>query len=313
MRTFKLMNKLAITMGDPKGVGPEIVAMIAADAAFTRTAQLTLFADPVILTEAAALHHLPPPDAWNCEIKALTHDARWREWSDAECGRWSRDAVAQAVAFCLAENATLVTAPINKARWQLASGSPNGHTEYLQELTHSPVVGMMMASPKLRTVTVTVHVPLAQVPGLLSVEKIITLSELTISFLRRHFKIQNPRIAVTGLNPHAGERGNIGSEELSIIEPAIHQLRQDGHDVTGPLPADGVFAHATSYDAVICMYHDQAMIPVKALDFQNTVNVTMGLPFVRTSPDHGTAEDIAWQRKVNPQHMRAAVEMGLTL
>lgn len=318
---FKSTNKIAVTMGDPKGVGPEIVAMIATDAALTRAAQLTLFADPVILDEAATLHHLPPPATWTCEIKALTQDPHWRDWSDEDCGRWSRNAVAQAVAFCLSEGAALVTSPINKSRWKLTSGTPHGHTEYLQELTHTPIVGMMMAGPRLRTVPVTIHIPLTQVPGFLTIEKIVSQTALTAHFLQSHFKIATPRIAVTGLNPHAGEQGSLGSEEISIIEPAIRQLQQKGLDVSGPFPADGLFAQWASahgepvepYDAIICMYHDQAMIPVKTLDFQNTVNITMGLPFVRTSPDHGTAEDIAWQRKVNPQHMRTAVEMAINL
>lgn len=315
------MNKIAVTMGDPRGIGPEIVAMIASDAALMRSATVTLFADPVILSEAASLHHLPPPATWACEIKALTQDSRWRDWSDTECGRWSRDAVAHAVEYCLSEGAALVTAPINKARWMLVSGESHGHTEFLAQLTHSPNVGMMMAGPRLRTVPVTIHEPLARVPGLLSIEKIVTQTELTLHFLQNHFKIIKPRIAITGLNPHAGEKGNLGPEELSIIGPAIQHLRDKGYDVSGPCPADGLFAKWASahgepvepYDAILCMYHDQAMIPVKMLDFQNTINITMGLPFVRTSPDHGTAEDIAWRRHADPLPMRAAVEMAITM
>jgi 4-hydroxythreonine-4-phosphate dehydrogenase len=224
------------------------------------------------------------------------------------------------VEFCLGEKAALVTAPSNKRRWQLASSvrgeiaEPHGHTEFLQHLTHSPAVGMMMAGPRLRTVPVTIHEPLAQVSGLLSIEKIVIQTELTIHFLQDYFKIKKPRIAVTGLNPHAGEEGDLGSEEISIIRPAIHHLCQKGLDVSGPFPADGLFAQGEGdFDAVICMYHDQALIPVKTLDFQNTVNITMGLPFVRTSPCHGTAEDIAWQGRANAQHLRAAVEMAFTL
>lgn len=308
------MNKIAITMGDPRGVGPEIVAAIAADPHLASQAAITLFGDPSVLEEAARLRDLPPPAQWPAEIMAVTQDAQWRHWDDATCGRHSRGYVTHAVEFCLGNKAALVTAPISKHRWQLASGSPHGHTEFLRHLSHSPTVGMMMAGPRLRTVPVTIHEPLAKVSGLLSIEKIMAQTELTVHFLQHHMKIAQPRIAVTSLNPHAGEGGTLGEEELSIICPAIRQLQGKGYGVTGPFPADGLFATAAKgFDGVICMYHDQALIPAKMLDFHYTVNVTMGLPFVRTSPDHGTAEDIAWQGRADAQHLRAAVEMALIL
>lgn len=301
-------------MGDPRGVGPELVATIACDAAITSRSTLTIFGDPVILDEAARQCGLPPTAQWQAEILAVSNDANWRSWDDATCGHHSREYVVRAVEFCLKQNAALVTAPINKHRWKLASGTPHGHTEFLQHLTQSPIVGMMMASPRLRTVPVTIHEPLARVASLLTAERIVSQAALTIQFLTRYFGIRSPRLAVTSLNPHAGEQGDLGNEESSIIEPAIHQLQQAGLNVSGPFPADGLFARAASnYDAIICMYHDQAMIPVKVLDFQNTVNVTMGLPFVRTSPDHGTAEDIAWKNSADAQHMRTAIKLATTL
>lgn len=305
---------LALTMGDPCGVGPEIIATWLAESRIAERAAVTIFGDPVILEEAARLCKVPAVAHWPVEIVAVTQAAHWRDWDDATCGQHSRHYVERAVEFCLSEGAALVTAPINKWRWQQASGQAHGHTEFLQHLTHSPTVGMMMAGPRLRTVPITIHAPLAAVPGLLSVEKIITQTELTIHFLQNHLKSAKPRIAVTGLNPHAGEGGTLGTEEASIIYPAIQQLRGKGFDVSGPFPADGLFAQAAhGYDAIICMYHDQALIPAKMLDFRNTVNVTMGLPFVRTSPDHGTAEDIAWKNRADAQHLRAAAEMALSL
>lgn len=308
------MNKLALTMGDPRGVGPQIVAVIATDPVITSHTTLTIFGDPVILEEAARLRGLPSVSQWPVEIMAVTNDPQWRKWDETTCGRQSRQYVERAVAFCMDQKTPLVTAPINKHRWKLASGTPYGHTEFLQHLTHSPIVGMMMASPRLRTVPVTIHEPLAKISGLLSTEKIVAQTELTYQFLRDRFKIKSPKIAVTGLNPHAGEQGDLGQEEVLIIAPAIQKLQQNGWDVSGPFPADGLFGNsAQNFDAILCMYHDQAMIPVKALDFKNTVNVTMGLPFVRTSPDHGTAEDIAWQKTADAQHMRAAVEMAIHL
>lgn len=297
------MTKLALTMGDPKGVGPEIVAMVASQFPRDR-ATITIFGDATILDEAARLRKFPPVSEWPCTVVTV---------SDTPHGHISQQYVLHAVEFCRAEKAALVTAPINKHRWKTASG----HTEYLAELTHTQVVGMMMAGPRLRTVPVTIHAPLAQVPELLTVEKIVTQTELTYKFLQKHFNIKTPRLTLTGLNPHAGEQGDLGGEELSIIYPAIEALGRKGILVEGPFPADGLFAKIGSLppflDAVICMYHDQALIPAKVLDYRNTVNVTMGLPFIRTSPDHGTAEDIAWQGRVDAHHFRAAVEMALTL
>lgn len=314
-------------MGDPRGVGPEIIAAWLAESSIADRATITIFGDPVILEEAARLCQAPPLSKWQVSIIAVTQDAHWRRWEDTQCGSHSRHYVERAVEFCLSEGAALVTAPINKFRWQLASGQPHGHTEFLQHLTHSPTVGMMMAGPRLRTVPVTIHAPLAQASELLTIEKIVTQTGLTHNFLQKHFNIQSPKIAVTGLNPHAGEGGTLGTEESSIICPAIQELRGKGCDVSGPFSADGLFARYSlplgggsgrggstlPYDAVVCMYHDQALIPAKMLDFRSTVNVTMGLPFVRTSPDHGTAEDIAWKNRADAQHLRAAVEMALTL
>ncbi len=210
----------------------------------------------------------------------------------------------------------LVTAPIAKAPLYEAGFRFPGHTEFLGELTQAtrydgargPI--MMLAVPGLRTTLVTVHEPLARVSALLTIEKIVNAGLVTAQALRRDFGIAQPRVAVAGLNPHAGESGGIGREEAEIIEPAVRALRDLGVDATGPYPADSLFPEAmrARYDAAVCMYHDQALIPVKMLDFWGGVNVTLGLPIVRTSPDHGTAFDIAGRGQARPDSLIAAIQ-----
>ena len=171
---------------------------------------------------------------------------------------------------------------------------------------------MMLAGPGLRVVPMTVHVPLAQVPSLLSVDLILAKARTTALGLTRDFGIASPRLAIAGLNPHAGEGGAIGREEIDILEPAIAQLRAEGIDATGPFPADTLF-HArarTGYDAVLCCYHDQALVPIKTLHFDEGVNMTLGLPIVRTSPDHGTAFGIAGRDQAHPGAMIAAIALA---
>jgi 4-hydroxythreonine-4-phosphate dehydrogenase len=174
---------------------------------------------------------------------------------------------------------------------------------------------MMLASPELKVVPVTIHVPLKDVPPLLSKDLILATIEITASGLRRYFGLTRPRLAVTGLNPHAGEAGNLGREEIEIISPAIEAARAEGLDVTGPHPADTLFHAAArpAYDAAICMYHDQALVPFKTLAFEEGVNVTLGLPFVRTSPDHGTAFDIAGTGKANPRSLIEALKLAAAM
>ena len=210
----------------------------------------------------------------------------------------------------------LVTAPIAKAPLYEAGFRFPGHTEFLGELTQAtrydgargPI--MMLAVPGLRTTLVTVHEPLSKVAGLLTIEKIVNAGLVTAQALRRDFGVAQPRVAVAGLNPHAGESGGIGREEAEIIAPAVRALRDLGVDATGPYPADSLFPETTRarYDAAVCMYHDQALIPVKMLDFWGGVNVTLGLPIVRTSPDHGTAFDIAGRGQARPDSLIAAIQ-----
>ncbi|GAB5508143.1 MAG: 4-hydroxythreonine-4-phosphate dehydrogenase PdxA [Rhizobiaceae bacterium] len=228
------------------------------------------------------------------------------------------EAIERAVALTLeGKAAAVVTNPIAKKRLYDAGFAHPGHTEYLAHLAeratgHAVRPIMMIAGSDLRTVPVTIHVPLAEVPRLLSVEAIVETTRIVHSALRNEFGIAAPRIAVSGLNPHAGEGGSLGTEDGAIIAPAIEQLRNEGMNVSGPLPADTMFhAQARSgYDAAVCMYHDQALIPAKMLAFDEGVNVTLGLPFVRTSPDHGTAFDIAGKGIARPNSLVAALKMA---
>jgi 4-hydroxythreonine-4-phosphate dehydrogenase len=208
----------------------------------------------------------------------------------------------------------MVTNPIQKAILQQAGFSFPGHTEYLGHLAGGLASVMMLAverpSPPLRVVPVTVHTAIKNVPKELTTESIVHCGRVTVAALQTDFGIATPRLAVTGLNPHAGEDGKMGDEEITIIAPAVNQLRAEGIIVSGPAPADTFFHSAAraKYDAVLCMYHDQALIPLKTLDFAGGVNITLGLPFIRTSPDHGTATDIAPKGIADPTSFLAALD-----
>jgi 4-hydroxythreonine-4-phosphate dehydrogenase len=207
----------------------------------------------------------------------------------------------------------MVTNPINKAALYDAGFTYPGHTEFLAALTgaHGKQI-MMLASPFLRVVPVTVHASLRNSIAMLTTDAIISAARTTAAALQHEFGIAHPRLAIAGLNPHAGEQGALGDEETTIIAPAIAALRADGIDITGPWPPDTMFTAAARnrYDAAICMYHDQALIPLKTLDMDHGVNVTLGLPIVRTSPDHGTAYDIAGKGIADPSSLIAAIELA---
>ncbi len=222
-------------------------------------------------------------------------------------------AIAAAADFVLqGRAAAMVTNPIQKETLYAAGFSHPGHTEYLAELAGGVTPVMMLLCPGLRVVPVIVHEPLARSIALLRAESIVTAGRITATALKRDFGIARPRLAVAGLNPHAGENGTIGREEIEIIGPAVAALRSLGIDVAGPAPADTLF-HAVArarYDAALCMYHDQALIPLKTIDFDHGVNVTLGLPFIRTSPDHGTACDIAGKGIASPASLIAAIALA---
>jgi 4-hydroxythreonine-4-phosphate dehydrogenase len=213
--------------------------------------------------------------------------------------------------------AAVVTNPISKKTLYEAGFPHPGHTEYLAALSasgsgRSPRPVMMLAGPELRTVPVTIHIPLRDVPAALSSELIVDTGRIVAADLKRRFAIPQPRLAVAGLNPHAGEGGAMGEEDERVVRPAVAALVSEGIDALGPMPADTMFhpAARVRYDAALCMYHDQALIPVKTLAFAETVNVTLGLPFIRTSPDHGTAFDIAGTGRADASSLIAALRLA---
>lgn len=226
-------------------------------------------------------------------------------------------AVERAARLALAgEAAAIVTNPIQKKPLYDAGFAHPGHTEFLGTLAKLDAPpAMMLASDELRVVPVTIHRPLAEVPGALSSAEIVRIGRIVAAALLRDFGIARPRLAVAGLNPHAGEAGALGSEDAAIVAPAVAELRRAGIDAAGPLAADAMF-HAAArarYDAALCMYHDQALIPIKTLAFDRAVNVTLGLPFIRTSPDHGTALDIAGKGLASPESLIAALKLAAAM
>jgi 4-hydroxythreonine-4-phosphate dehydrogenase len=299
---------ILITMGEPAGIGPE-VALAAFDALNGQVGRhpLKLVGDADIFAT-----HKQALIATKARANALPGKP-----SSANAAAVT-EAIEIAVRACLArEAAALVTAPIHKAVLAGAGFPYPGHTEFLAALTsakgantHQAV--MMLASEKLRVVPLVIHVPLARVPGLITSDGIIQTSEIILAALSRDFAIAKPRLAIAGLNPHAGEDGMLGGEEEAIIAPAIAALQARGFAVTGPHPADTLFHEEARrhYDAVLTMYHDQGLIPIKTLSFWDGVNITLGLPIVRTSPDHGTAFDIAGRGIADSRSMVAAILMA---
>ena len=313
-------------MGDPAGIGPEIIgkawqALSRQGPTFVVTGDADLIqsqgfpAAPVSsLIEAETVFQRAIPVLHQAVSGTVTPGCPSAEAAEAIIG-WIR----RAVELCLAGEASgLVTAPIAKANLYSAGFKYPGHTEYLGALTAAAPLGgergpvMMLAVEGLRTCLVTIHKPLADVSPSLDIQKIVHTGLVAAQALKRDFGISHPRLAVAGLNPHAGESGSIGREEIEIIEPAIVRLRGLGVDASGPYPADSLFTseRRTTYDAALCMYHDQALIPVKMLEFWGGVNVSLGLPLVRTSPDHGTAFDIAGQGTARGDSMIAAIRMA---
>jgi len=293
-------------MGEPAGIGPEVAAAAfhALDGTMGARA-LKIVGDPAVFDGMG----VPASAFVPTEAKALRVPGK----PSAANAAATIEAIAKAVELSMRGEADgLVTAPINKHVLMQTGFAFPGHTDYLAHLTGAKRAVMMLAGASLRVVPLTVHVPLAAVPGLITTEAIIETAEITLAALARDFGIANPRLAIAGLNPHAGESGALGGEEDGIIAPAIATLVARGHRVSGPHPSDTMFHEEarTRYDAALCMYHDQALIPIKTLSFWEGVNVTLGLPIVRTSPDHGTAFEIAGSGKADPRSMIAAIRMA---
>jgi 4-hydroxythreonine-4-phosphate dehydrogenase len=296
--------KIGITLGDPKGVGSEVTEKALRSFASNPDLEFSIYGDNKIFS------------TWQHDLGAqlITPFPSPPLWTEISCGHASMAYLETAVQDALSKKIdAVVTAPICKANLQKAGYPYPGHTEFLAEKTGSSNVVMMMASPGLKVTLVTIHVPLKNVPNLITPEKIQNTVRITYRGLKEFWGLTSPRVAVCGLNPHAGEEGMLGDEEIHIIQPALEVLRNEGYSVLGPLVPDAVFhqAHEGKFDAVVCMYHDQGLIPFKMLHFRDGVNVTLGLPIIRTSPDHGVAYDIAGKGIADPSSMRAAIDLAI--
>ncbi|MFA9479302.1 4-hydroxythreonine-4-phosphate dehydrogenase PdxA [Phycisphaerales bacterium AB-hyl4] len=327
---------IGITMGEPAGVGPEVVVKALADPSIRKLGRFVIYGMNELLAYAADLAELDT-FWWRLQHDSpragfdLVHDVVVLDYDEysmlgtsvhkpTKPGgqaslRFLDDAVA-ATRKPIEEGGidALVTAPVCKESWQMAGCRFPGHTEFLQHRMKAKRVAMMFQAPKLNVVLATVHVALMDIRNLLTIGRVFDPIELGHAAMQQ-IGVPNPRIAVCGLNPHASENGQFGDEESRIIKPAIDMARELGIDVQGPLPADTVFgpAIAGKYDLVVAMYHDQGLIPVKMLAFDKAVNVTLGLPIVRTSPDHGTAFDIVGKNQANPGSMQAAIRLAANL
>ena len=314
-----MQKPVILSCGDPSGIGPEIAAK--AWEALGTALPFVWIGDPAHLPRGTRIREIAHP------AEAMAHSGQGlpvlpHPFPAAAAPGQPDPANAQAVIGAIArgvdlvmrgEGAALSTAPIHKKALKDGAGFAfPGHTEFLAHLAGGARVVMMLASPLLRVVPATIHIPLSEVPRAFTPALLRDTVRITADGLRRDFGLANPRLAVAGLNPHAGEGGAMGHEERDWIAAEIADLRAEGYAISGPLPADTMFhpAARARYDAAICAYHDQALIPIKTLDFDGGVNVTLGLPFVRTSPDHGTAYDIAGQGIANPASLIAALRMA---
>jgi 4-hydroxythreonine-4-phosphate dehydrogenase len=294
-------------MGEPAGIGPEVAvaAFRALDGAIGAH-PLQLVGDPSVFAAWGEVPKTALIESYSLAAKSVTGRP------DPLNTRGVIDAIDVATALVMDKvGAAVVTAPIHKASLMQGGFTFAGHTEYLAERTGAERAVMMLVGAGLRVVPLTIHLPLKDVPARVTTQSIVETGEIVLTALKRDFAIARPRLAVAGLNPHAGEEGELGHEEHAVIMPAVRALQASG-EVLGPLSADTMFHEAARarYDAALCMYHDQALIPLKTLAFWEGVNVTLGLPIVRTSPDHGTALDIAGQGKADPKSMIAAIRLA---
>ena len=324
------IRPLALTSGEPAGIGPDIAL-----AAWLRRSELDLppfylLGDRAFFAERATMLGLSvefteaaPEDACAAFAKALPVVATG-ETATARPGHPDESSASAALASIRhavghvrsGRAGAVVTNPIAKSVLYRAGFRHPGHTEYLAELAadggKAPQPVMMLWSPALAVVPVTIHLSLREAVTRLTSELIVTTAKIAAADMKAHFGLARPRLAISGLNPHAGEDGSLGSEDIDIVAPAVEALRKAGIDARGPLPADTMFHAAArkTYDCAVCMYHDQALIPIKTIAFEDAVNVTLGLPFIRTSPDHGTAFDIAGTGKANPSSLAAALRLA---
>jgi 4-hydroxythreonine-4-phosphate dehydrogenase len=317
-------SPLALSLGDPAGVGPEVVAKCWDNRGAFDLPPFVAIGDPRSVAQVwdGPLAIIEDPreadsafDVGLPIIQILSAEPGLPGRPSMAGAHCSLDSLEIAVGLARSGSASaVVTGPVSKEQFYSIGFAHPGQTEFVAERCGmaSSNVAMMLAGPSLRTVPVTTHLPFDEVTAHLSPALIESRGRTTLRGLQRNFGIAEPRLAVAGLNPHAGEGGRLGREEVEIIEPAIAALRAEGWRVTGPHPADTMFhpSARARYDAALCMYHDQALIPLKALHFEDGVNITLGLPIVRTAPDHGTAFDIAGEDRADPRPMAAAIRMA---
>jgi 4-hydroxythreonine-4-phosphate dehydrogenase len=322
---------IAISMGEPAGIGPEVIVKALADPVLRHRAHFIIYGMNELLHYAADVAEFDVfwwRDQYNGRLRSYPHDVVVVDYDQYSMLGTAIRAPSKmggeaSMRFCLdaIDAATrklvdaVVTAPIAKESWKLAGFNFPGHTELFAHRTHCRRFAMMFTGGPLRVALATVHLPLMGLWGRLNIGAVFQPIELLHQAMVEWFDVPKPRIAVCGVNPHAGEHGLFGDEEERIIEPAILMARDQGIDVTGPYASDTIFLRARDghFDAVVAMYHDQGLIPVKLLAFDQAVNVTLGLPIIRTSPDHGTAFDIVGRNRANPGSMRAAIELAIDL
>jgi 4-hydroxythreonine-4-phosphate dehydrogenase len=322
---------IGVTMGDPAGIGPEIIVKMLSDEPLRRRAKFVIFGLAELMSYTADMlevdltsyreHHEDirkyPYDLVLLDYDEITLPTRMKRGPDKIGGRTS-------MAFCLdaieaAKSGlidAIVTAPISKAAWELAGYHKYaGHTELLKDKCKARNVAMMFVAPQLKVVLATIHTPIIAIRDQFTIGCVFNPIDLADRALREWFGLEKPRIAVAGLNPHAGEEGKFGDEETRIIAPAILMAKEAGITVDGPFPGDTIFLRALAgkCDCVVAMYHDQGLIPIKLLAWRDAVNVTLGLPIIRTSPDHGTAFDIAGKNKADATSMIAATNLAIDL
>ena len=323
------MRALALTLGEPAGIGPELTLKLWLERKARNLPPFAFVADSDFVAARAGALKLNVPvaecsiaDAASVFYKALplvvpqtaaTATPGKPDASSAAAARASIDLAVQLV--MQGKAAAVVTNPIAKHVMQSGGFQFPGHTEYLAHLSNAALPVMLIWSEELAVIPITIHIPLRDVTERLTAALIVDSARIAAKDYRSRFGIANPRLAICGLNPHAGEEGTIGREDIDIIAPAIRQLREEGIEASGPHPADSLFhEHARKYyDVALGMYHDQVLAPVKALAFDRAVNVTLGLPFVRTSPDHGTAFDLAGSGTANPSSLEAAIRLAARL
>jgi len=321
---------IGVTMGDPAGIGPEVVVKALADPEVRRAAKFIVFGMNEQLCYAADRAEIEP--FWGRhQHEKISRDYPYKvvvaDYDEYSVPPWlkepSRVAGEASIKFCTDAIAAakagiidgIVTAPISKASWKMADATWPGHTELFAQKCKAPRKAMMFVAGPLKVALATIHLGLFDIRNKFTIGCVFEPIDLLNDALKEYFGVENPHIGVAGLNPHAGEQGQFGDEEDRIIKPAILLAQEQGIDCVGPIPADALFVKAArgEFDAVVAMYHDQGMIPVKLLDFDHAVNITIGIPTVRTSPAHGTAFDIAGRNLANPSSMKSAIMMAIQM